>query len=144
MFTGLQRKRPLFFTPQRLNVTFALRPGRNGCFFLKRSLVCSENVDFFHLQRDLSDFWATFALRPGRNGYVFLERSLVCSENDSFFHPLGDLKYFCQRMFTGLQPNDQTAKPKIAECHWSAAKTRSVFELQRTCFFFISINLQSK
>ena len=63
MFTGLQRKRPLFFTPQRLNVTFALRPGRNGCFFLKRSLVCSESVDFFHLQGDLSNFCSTSQLK---------------------------------------------------------------------------------
>ena len=46
MFTGLQRKRRLFFTPQSSDDTFALRPGRNACFFCERSPVCSENVDF--------------------------------------------------------------------------------------------------
>ena len=59
----LQRKRILWLNPQRLKVTFALRPGRNGCFFLKRSLVCSENVDFFHLQSDLSNFCSTSLLK---------------------------------------------------------------------------------
>ena len=59
MFTGLQRKRHLFFTPQSSDDTFALRPGRNGYFFCERSPFCSENVDFFQLQGYLSDFCST-------------------------------------------------------------------------------------
>ena len=81
-----------------------------------------------------------------------------------FFHLQGDLSNFCStsqlkrplyfRKFTGLQWERQFFSPpmrperlllkvcsetttKIAECHWSAAKTKSVFEPQRTCFFYI-------
>ena len=142
MFTGLQRKRHLFFTPQSSDDTFALRPGRNGCFFCKRSPVCSENVDFLHPLEDLKYFYQRMFTGLQSNDDSNRRMSPVCSENNGFFHPLGDLKCFYQRMFNGLQSNDHSTTTKIAECHWSAAKTKSVFELQTTCFFFISINLQ--
>ena len=132
MFTGLQRKRPLFFTPQRLNVTFALRPGRNGCFFLKRSLVCSENVDFFTSRAT----WATFARRPSSKGRFVFDSSLVCTENVGFFHLPCDPNGFCLK---------SAAKRPLKWPNVSGLqRKRHQFSSSKKRFFFISINLQWK
>ena len=47
MFTGLQRKRHLFFTPQSSDDTFALRPCRNGCFFANVHRSAARTLIFF-------------------------------------------------------------------------------------------------
>ena len=116
MFTGLQRKRRLFFTPQSSDDTFALRPGQNACFFCERSPVCSENVDFFHPIGGLKHFYQRMFTGLQSNDDSNRRISPVCSENDGFFQPLGTLKCFYQRMFTGLQSNDHSNRRMSLVC----------------------------
>ena len=117
----LQRKRILWLNPQRLKVTFALRPGRNETFTgLQR-----QRWFFSSPERPEQLLLAV----PTQKAALFSIVHWSALRTLVFLPPMRTerlLLKVCSETITN-----------IAECHWSAAKTSSIFDLQKTCFFYV-------